>query len=76
MVQFKPRSVRVRHSKRRQRGGASVPCPLCGADSTVIYTRRQGVPGTVGAFVYRLRLCEGEHRFPTNEMASAPEEAK
>lgn len=45
----------------RRRGGASAPCPECGADSKVVLTRR------VGARVVRQRRCAAGHRFKTRE---------
>lgn len=69
MTKYLPRRLR----RQRPRGGASVQCPLCAADSSVVYTRR------TGAAVYRLRECTAGHKFPTNELpraeAAAAEEA-
>lgn len=52
----------------RERGGASVPCPVCGGPSRVLSTRRSGEPrwehklnvlwpGQVGQ-IYRFRHCK------------------
>lgn len=61
------RPIRKRKPKKnmkgRLRGGASVPCPECGANSRVIITRRD-----VDA-VSRRRVClgSGHHEFFTTE---------
>jgi hypothetical protein len=49
--------------KKRVRGGASVPCPACGAPSRVRETRREGL------LVRRLRRClsRNRHEFFTLE---------
>ena len=48
--------------KGRKRGGASVPCPTCGADSRVVLTRRTDHK------VRRNRACvEHGHEFSTME---------
>lgn len=70
MQQRKTRARSMAVLPARARGGASVLCPLCGAASRVVYTRRHppkgaGQPG----YVYRLRVCENGHKFPTNEEA-------
>jgi hypothetical protein len=60
MVRRKPK----KNMKGRKRGGASVPCPECEADSHVIITRREG------GVVIRKRACLGRtsHEFTTTEM--------
>lgn len=52
-----------KNMKGRPRGGASVMCPRCGANSEVIITRRDGDQ------VSRRRECKGEarHLFDTQE---------
>lgn len=51
--------------KTRPRGGASVPCPKCGASSKVLETRRQD------ASTSRWRVCSNKkpHKFETEEKA-------
>ncbi len=53
----------LKNMKGRPRGGASVPCPRCGADSQVLLTRRDGNE------VSRRRQCKGpaHHLFDTDE---------
>jgi hypothetical protein len=48
-----------RASTTRNRGGASIPCPVCGSPTRVLATRRSGgrFPGKEGQ-VYRRRLCK------------------
>lgn len=55
-----------KNMKGRPRGGASVPCPQCQADSRVVITRR----GENG-IVVRKRECKGRrthHSFETQEV--------
>ncbi len=56
-----------KNMKGRPRGGATVPCPRCGANSSVIITRRDGTN------VVRQRVCKGrtEHLFNTTERPHA-----
>lgn len=54
-----------KNMKGRKRGGASVPCPRCHKNSTVVITRR------IGEEVHRNRTCVGGHTFPTVEQATA-----
>lgn len=77
MAQYKPRSVRVKHAKRRQRGGASVPCPQCGGDTTVVFTRRHVPEQTADMPVYvrRQRVCAKGHKFTTTETTTTTEDA-
>lgn len=54
---------KIKAMKGRPRGGASIPCPECEADSHVIITRREG------SVVVRKRECKGRtpHVFETRE---------
>jgi hypothetical protein len=52
-------------TKRRKRGGASVPCPQCGGSTEVVITRRSD------RVVTRKRKCKRcRHKFETREAAS------
>jgi len=53
-----------KNMKGRPRGGASVPCPDCGANSRVIITKRDRE-----SMVVRKRECLGRshHHFTTKE---------
>jgi len=56
-----------KNMKGRKRGGASVPCPSCHADSQVVLTRRENQA------VARNRICVGraQHAFLTIERVQA-----
>ena len=56
-----------KNMKGRPRGGATMPCPVCGANSHVIITRR-----TDDDVVIRKRRCLGDegHPFDTVENVS------
>jgi hypothetical protein len=49
----------AREGQPRERGGASIPCPVCGGPTRVLATRRSGdrFPGNEGD-VWRRRLCK------------------
>lgn len=51
----------TKNMKGRPRGGASVPCPQCRADSRVLVTRR------IDGEVTRNRTCTRGHAFLTTE---------
>ena len=50
-----------KNMKGRPRGGASATCPVCGANSSVTLTRREGPK------VLRWRECVNGHGFQTAE---------
>lgn len=57
--------------KTRPRGGATYPCPHCGARSRVAETRlREPLPGAEVPYVIRWRTCRRypSHKFTTLEV--------
>lgn len=60
-IKKRPKHGRPGAPPDRPRGGASAPCPECGANSEVVRTKRRD------SEVTRLRRCVAGHEFTTSE---------